>query len=235
MQSDTGSNLNIAVPGAFTDAVLKTVEVLATDYKKYDNVMTSLADADDGFDWFIRITKDGTLYQKELAIGYPTIGTNPFQGMVVLEYPGNIVQYYMTEPMSESGTNIFIFGEGEGSSMVVGLFEQTDMIASGHPRWDFSLSRKDMDSQEAVSGFAAQQGAVRKPPLPVIKLNTKANLEPEFGAFGLGDTCGIVIKDPRFPGNGIDLRKRLIKWELRPQSSDSVEEASYVFDGDPDV
>lgn len=233
MQADTGSNLNIEVPGSFTNAVLKSIDVLATDYKYYDSVMSTLADGDDGFDWYIQVTKDGVFYRKNLAIGYPTIGTGETPGMTVFDYPGNITQYYLTEPMSESATHIFVIGTGEGSSMIVGEFAHDDLIASGHARWDMDISRKDANKQSIADSLAAQQGTIRRPPVPVIKMTVKADKTPEFGSYSLGDACRIVINDPRFPGVGMNSVKRLIKWELHPPSETNTEEVDLVFEGDP--
>jgi hypothetical protein len=235
MQADFGSNINVVVPAAFTDAVLKDLSVLSTDGKYYADIMAQLADGDDGFDWYINVTKDGTTYRKDLLIGYPQLGTNPFEGMVVFEYPGNITQYYFTEVMIDAGTNIFAIGEGEGSTAIIGTFEDTALITTGEVRWDVDAPHKSVNDQAAIDSLAAQEGIIRRPPMPVIKMTVKANLEPVFGSYGLGDTCGIVIQDARFPPPGVDLHKRLLKWELTPQSSDATEEASLIFDGDPDV
>lgn len=235
LQGDTGSNINVNVPAAFSDVVLKDLNVLATDGKYYYDVMTALANANDGFDWYIGLTKVGTQYQKDLRIGYPTLGTNPFTGMIVFEYPGNITQYYFTEAMGEAGTNVFILGEGEGSTMHLGTSVATDLLDQGFARWDVDVSRKDINDQSVIDQMAIIEGANRRPPMPVIKLQVKSDREPGFGSYNLGDTCGIVIKDARFPGNGLFLRKRLLRWELTPPSSDASEEASLFFEGDPDV
>lgn len=236
MQSDFGSNMNINIPAAtYPNAVLKSLEVLASDGKYYNSLMSSLADSANGFDWYISVTKDGTFYRKDLLVGYPQLGTNPFQGMVVFEFPGNITQYYYTEAMATAGTNVFVVGEGEGSSTIIGTYVNEDMLNTGSPRWDVDISRKDVSDQALIDDIAAQEGLNRQPPMPVIKVLVKANLDPVFGSYNLGDTCGIYIKDPRFPGNGIQLRKRLLRWELRPQSSDNTEEVNLTFEGDPDV
>jgi hypothetical protein len=154
--------------------------------------------------------------------------------MTVFEFPGNITQYYFTEAMSDAGTHVSVLGEGEGSTMIYGESNNDDLLALGFARWDVHISRKDIHDQTIIDSVAALEAVKRRPPMPVIKLQVKSNLEPVFGSYGLGDTCGISIQDPRFP-NGIFLRKRLLKWELTPQSSENAEEASLVFEGDPDV
>jgi len=234
MQSAQNANVNINVPAAFADAVLKDLTVLRTDFRYYDEVMSSMADSADGFDWYIAVTKDGTNYRKDLLIGYPNLGVGSSSGMNTFEYPGNITQYYYTEPMADAGTNVFVIGAGEGSSMIVGHVDNTALYAQGWPRWDTDISRKDVSSQSIADSLALQQSEVRLPPMAVIKVTLKGDVTPEFGSYNLGDTCMLKIKDARFP-SGFTAAKRLLKWELHPQSSDGVEEASLVFEGDPDV
>jgi hypothetical protein len=235
LQAPTGGNLNINVPASFPTVVPIDLAILATDFKKYDNVMSSLANAVNGFDWYIQITKDGILYRKDLLIGYPTLGTSESPGMNVFEFPGNVTQYYFTEPMADAGTHIYVIGAGEGPPMIVGTYVNTAAINNGSPIWDADINRKDIDSQALANGLAAQEGLVRNPPMAVIKAQVKANLAPEFGSYNLGDMCKVVIRDSRFPGNGFSANKRLLKWELTPQSSTAVEEVQLTFEGDPDL
>lgn len=235
IQSVTGGNLNINVPSSFPTVHSKSYDSLGTDFRYANEAISEIADADDGFDWYIQITKDGTNYRKDIVVGYPTIGTGAGPGMVVFEYPGNITQYYYTEPMADAGTDIYVIGAGEGSEMKVGYFQQTAMKTSqGWPRWDVDISRKDISVQSNLDSYASQMGVIRKPPMSVIKLTLKGDVTPEFGSYNLGDLCKIIITDPRFP-NTANFSKRLVKWELNPPSSDRVEEASLVFEGDPDV
>lgn len=235
MQAATNSNMNINIPSAFTTATSMGLDVLATEYRYFDEVMSELSDGENGFDWYIGVAKDGANYKKSLLIGQPLLGSIESPTMVTFEYPGNITQYYMTEFMSDAGTDIKIIGGGEGSSMNVGTYQNTLMYSQGWPRWDVDITRKDITSSTTLTAFAAQQAIVRMPPMNVIKLTVNGNIAPiEFGTFNLGDACKIVIKDPRNP-NTFSGSKRLLKWELTPPSSQNVEEAQLTFEGDPDV
>lgn len=234
MQTGTNTNVNVNVPAAFSDVVLKDLTGFATDFKYYDEVMTQIADAIDGFDWYISVTKDGVNYRKDLNIGYPTLGINQTNSTVVFEYPGNIIQYYLTESVIDAGTNVFAIGGGEGSNMITAEVVDPDIFSQGWPRWDVDITRKDISSSDDITSLANQLSQIRKPPMSVIKITIKANLAPEFGSYSLGDTCQIVIKDPRNP-TVFSQFKRILKWELHPASSDSVEEVNLVFEGDPDV
>lgn len=234
MQVITNSNMNVNVGAAFPDVLSFGMELTGTDFKYYDELMSQIADSIDGFDWYIQVTKDGNYYRKDLRIGSPLLGVNSNDSSIVFEYPGSITQYYMTETMIDSGTNVYVIGNGEGSTMVVGRAENTQLYIEGWPRWDVDITRKDISSQFLIDSAAQQQAQIRNPPMNVIKITVKGGLIPEFGDYNLGDSCKIVIDDPRNP-TVFSSYKRLLKWELHPTSSDNIEEANLVFEGDPDV
>jgi hypothetical protein len=234
MQTGTNCNVNVNVPSAFSTVVTKDLTGFATDYKYYDEAMTQITDAVDGFDWYISVVKDGYYYRKDLTIGYPTIGVSQANSTIVFEYPGNITQYYETEGMTDAGTNVFVFGGGEGSTMNAIEANDPNLFAQGWPRWDVDVTRKDVAAISDITQISNQLLQTRKPPMIVIKITVKANLEPVFGSYSLGDACRIVIKDARNPTT-FDQYKRLLKWQLHPASSDSVEEVDLIFEGDSDV
>jgi hypothetical protein len=231
MQSTTGRNINVIVPSAVPPTIVtRTIEVLATDHKNFGEVISSFADGTDGFDWYIGVNRTGNTYLKTLVYGYPTIG-NPDPGKLTFEYPGPVLNYYATETMSTSATNIFTLGAGEGSSMLVYESTQNTMISQGFPRWDMTVSRKDIDNQSLLNEIGAREGLKRKPPMLVVKTSMKGDLSPGFGSFGLGDACNVTINDARFP-NGFTFNGRIVKWTLQPTSSDTTEEYTVLFEGD---
>src|SRR6185503_3995468 len=90
IQANPQQNLGVVIPSGYPDAVLKTVEIFGTDRKRASQVVESIADSDDGFDWYIATGKTGSEYfSKSLVIGYPTLG-NPYGEPLQFEYPGNI-------------------------------------------------------------------------------------------------------------------------------------------------
>lgn len=235
MQSVYGRNVNIITPPTFTpNARVKDVSVLASDIKYYSEVMKSLADGLDGFDWYIGISKAGNFFIKNLLIGYPMLGVPESPYMTVFEYPGSITNYYDTESMADAGTNVLVIGAGEGSTMLTEDLEQTLMLDQGWPRFDKDVSMKDIDDPILFEDLAQQELVNRRPPMEIIKITTKADKNPEFGSWNLGDTIKIVIKDPRFPA-GMQRIARIVKWELHPQQSEGTEEANIILFGDDDA
>lgn len=233
MMAANGSDINVIIPalGSYPTVVTKSLATLQTDNRLFSEVMSAVADSVNGFDWYIDVVKNGTYYQKNLLLGYPTLGAPAGPNTVVFEYPGNILEYYFTEAMADAGTDIYVVGAGTGSNQILGFAEDTNLINTGMVRWDDIVSRTDVTDSTTAQSLANQELVKRRAPMPTLKIWVKSNLTPEFGSYNLGDVCSIYIKDPRFP-NGLSLQKRLIKWELTPQSADNSEQASLVFEGD---
>lgn len=233
MQSVYGRNVNVNVPsGTFPTLVPKNLEVLATDFRYYSEAMSSLADSSNGFDWYVAVTKDGVNYRKDLRLGYPTLGTpSGALAQTIFEYPGNVTQYYMTESMSDAGTNILVLGAGSGSDMITAEYANTDLLDGGMARWDLDIARKDVENQALLNTVTQSLGVAHRAPGTTIKLTAKGDNVPEIGSYNLGDATSVIIKDARNPF-GYTRTSRLIMWEVRPPTSERVEEADLTFEGD---
>jgi hypothetical protein len=226
-----GRNINIIIPSGPSTPVTKSVEVYPYEVKYYGEVMSSISDSSDGFDWRIAVVKDGQWYRKDLLIGYPYLGTGVHPGMPTFDYPGNITQYYMTESMADAGTHVLTVGAGEGTDMLAAEVAHTDLIAGGFPRWDIDVVRKDIDNTALLATVANAQGIIRRPPMVTVKVTVKGDRVPEIGSFSLGDTARVTIQDARNP-EGFEKDMRLVAWKVRPPTSEQVEEADLIFEGD---
>src|SRR5882757_3262214 len=167
MQSSrVGRDLAINIPASIPSTINKDVTILATDAKLYSDVMQSLSNASDGFDYTIQVSKVGGGFRKDLVMGYPYLGSNLGPEQLVFEYPGSILNYYETESMANAGTHIFGYGAGEGASQLVSVAGFDTMItALGWPRWDKQVSMKDIDNLDQLSGLTIQEAIKRRPPM----------------------------------------------------------------------
>ena len=235
MQAVPGRNVNINVPtGVAPTVVPKSLDVRTTEFKYYSEAMSSIANTSNGFDWYVAISKEGNYFRKDLRIGYPTLGTGVHPGLSIFEYPGNVTQYYMTESMADAGTHVLLIGAGESDDMLTSEFVHSDLIVGGMPRWDVEVPRKDITTQANLNFVAGAVGPTRRPPMLTVKVTVKGDKIPEFGAYTLGDTARVVIKDPRNP-TGYERDARLVGWTLNPPDSESVEEAQLLFEGDENI
>lgn len=235
LQADPTRNLGISIPpSTFTNEVQRDLSILATEYKTYYSGMSAMSDGDNGFDYTITTTRNviSGLYTRTLQIGYPMLGIqNETASPLSFDYPGNVLNYYESTSMTNAATHLYLLGAGEGSDMVVGTAVQSDLIGVGWKRYDAVESRKDVDNQFTINSLAAQMGWLRRPPLTVIKVFMKADMDPIFGSYGLGDTALVSIVDPKHP-DGTTISARIVSWEYRPASDDTVETVELVFAGD---
>jgi hypothetical protein len=231
MLSVAGRNLNINLPalGPFPD-LPRSVVVDASEFKYYGEILSELSDAkDDGLDWTIDVTRVGSQYVKTLRVGVPTFGAEQSADQLIFEYPGCITNYYETESIASSATHLLVLGSGDGETTLKSEINLDSLIdADGWPRWDFDVNRKDVQNQTILDGIGQQQSLIRRPPMSVIKATAKANVDPVFGSYALGDNCTLVISDPKH-AIPLQLSTRIIGWDLKPQSSSTTEEVSISF------
>lgn len=230
LQGPASRNIGIEIPSVFPTVVPRDISVLASEYKTFLQMMSSVADGDNGFDWTIKTIKQNNQYYRQLQIGYPFLGTVDAAGLS-FDYPGNVVNYYETSNITSGGTHLFLLGAGEGADMVVGSAVQSDLLATGFKRYDIVVSRKDIEEQFTLNSVAAQLGKTRRAPVKILKVFLKADLEPQFGSYGLGDTATVSIIDPKHPV-GLTASARIVAWEYKPQSDDTTDQAELIFEGD---
>lgn len=232
LQADTNGNIGVTVPSSFSTAVTKELSVGPGERKTYLTAMETIADGDNGFDWTIDVQRNilGG-YSKTLQIGYPTLG-NQEPSRLQFEYPGVITNYYATDIIVGSGTHVSVIGEGEGTAMLTSTYIHQTLLDTGQwCRFDVDISKKFLDSQAAVDAHAGMEGPKRRVPMTVVKIFILGEGDPEFGGYGLGDACELVIKDPRFP-DALVVDTRIVAWNHKPSSDDSKEEVELIFVGD---
>lgn len=230
MQEVQHGSLLVEIPPFVASGVLKTVEVTTDDYRTYGQVMSALADGAQGFDWQIRLVRSGNAYRRILTYGFPQLGAPANENSIVLEYPGAILNYWATEAVAISGTHIDLIGAGEGTNMLTSQFVHTDLLNTGFIEFDIEIPYKDVTSQNVLDDLTLREGINRRIPATVIKAEVKIDLDPVFYSYQLGDHIRIVINDPRF--EKFDFVKRLIGWDFRPPTADSIGRAFLTFEGD---
>lgn len=229
MMEDPNS-VQFTLPSSFPDAVLKSLSIRSFEYKSYREGMDSLSNADDGFDWTVDVNRVSGSYTKSLRIGYPRLGaTEPID----FDYPGSVVNYWRNESMAERGTHFFGIGAGEGSTMIVQPVTHGDLISAGFPRYDSDISFKSVTDPTILSGLTAQAASARKPGVPIYTVELKADKDPAFGSYGLGDAVRFNFVDPAHPDPiNRKVNSRILGWEYYPPSDEHTEMARLVLEGE---
>jgi hypothetical protein len=233
MQANPFQNLNLQLPaGPFPVLQPRDLNIASYDYRNYLETISGIADGNDGFDWTIDTTRDPTsgAYIRTVRAGFPILG-NPDAAPLSFDYPGNVTNYWRTDGITNAGTALYLLGTGEGSEMLVGVDIQFDLLENGFPGYDLAIARKDIGIQDNLDSMARQLGKQRRPPYTTVKFATKADEEPVFGGYGLGDACTISIIDARHP-DSYTRTARIIAWTYKPSSDDGTAEAILTFEGD---
>lgn len=225
----------VILPDYVASGVNLTFDVKASETKKYGEIIDNFANGDTGFDWDVVTSEASGVYTRKLVYGYPTLGSQADPSMVIFEYPGAITNYWESESVGSSGgTHLFVVGGGEGDSTIQATVVHNDLLNFGYPRYDVDSSHKDITDLDQLVSIATKEAQIRKPPVSVITAEVKADEGIEFGSYSIGDTCRLIITDPRHPET-LDKQTRILAWEYYPPASDNVEQVRLNFEGDDDV
>lgn len=225
----------VILPAYTASGINLNLEVKASEIKKYGEIIDNFANGDTGFDWDVATAEASGVYTRQLVYGYPTLGSKADPSMLIFEYPGAITNYWESESVgSRGGTHLFVAGGGEGDSTIQATVVHSDIINLGYPRFDVESSHKDITDMNQLVSIAVQEAQIRKPPVAVITAEVKGDLVPEFGSYALGDSCRLIINDPRHPET-LDKQTRVLAYEYYPPASDNVEQVRFKFEGDDDV
>lgn len=235
MQQEAGT-IQVVIPASFPESgVLKTLDVLASDYKTYRQVIDSIADTNDGFDWLIRTTRQDNTYVRTLEIGFPTIGQHSEENAPTFEYistpdgpGGNILNYWVNDTMGNGATTFFGMGASDLAVVEVSFM---DLIDAGFPRYDKVLSFKDVTDASLLQALTERQAQIMKAPQSVLTLEIKADRSPQYGEYNIGDLCRIVIKDARFP-NTLNKITRILGMTYYPPEGSNSELVRLTVEGD---
>jgi hypothetical protein len=231
MQFDPNS-ITVNLPSEFVTANPIDFSVMVSEQKTYRAVIDQLATSTSGgFEWTIDWNRTENSYDKTLRIGQP-LGESLAGDNVVFEYPGNILNYWRNDTIANGGTNVFGVGSGEGESQLIVEVVHADLISNGFPRLDTQITFKDVIDIGVLTGLTETQAILAKAPQPVYTVQMKADREPAFGDYGLGDYCRLVIKDPLHPGAGTSYSTRLLGWTYTPASGSNTSEVQLILQGD---
>jgi hypothetical protein len=116
--------------------------------------------------------------------------------------------------------------------MVVQEVVHSDLLSGGFPRFDLNLSLKGISDPDLLTQLTLQLASFAKATVPALTIELKADREPEFGSYGLGDAMTMYLNDPRHP-DPVDrtYNTRVVGWEYYPPSDEHTEQARLTFQG----
>jgi hypothetical protein len=227
-----GVDFDVAIPAV---DVSRQINVFPWTFKSFGELIeTYITDQTDGADYYIDVFEDEGLPSKRLVLGYPRVGASLKKTDLLIEYPGNVLNYYWTENASETNLRYYATGDGDESAMLVGIATDTTRLGNNYLITDASNSYQGVTSQSTINAHAAadlKNGGINK---VKHQFTLKADEDPQLGQYSLGDDARVRIQDTRFP-LGYDFSVRVVGWSVTPSSSESTEEVSLVLEGEEDA
>lgn len=226
-----GVEFDVPLPA---DDVVRQVNIYPWTFRSFGDIIQGITDFDTGPDYYVDVFEDQGLPRKRLTLGYPRLGATISKTNLVIDYPGNVLNYYWTENASETATRYYATGDGDNAAMKVGVATDTARLGNNYLLTENINSYQGVTSQATISAHAAKD--LKNGNISKVKhqFSLKADEEPEFGSYALGDDARVRIQDSRFP-SGIDISVRVVGWSVTPSSSDSTEEVALILEGEEDA
>lgn len=227
------SDIGVIAPDSFPGSdVVRTLTLNPWDLRTYGETIEGITEFDNGCDYTVKVFESGGIPIKQLALWYPRLGSASITSTNnVLDYPGNIKNFYYTENGAEGNTKYFAAGDGDGKAKVVGTAEDTDKMSSqGYPRLDKVVPAPGVTLQATANRKA--QAALMYGPVPQEKwqFDLAGGEIPQLGTYAMGDSFEVNIDDdPRFPlGKSVIIR--VVGWDVNPPGSQNDEQVSLILE-----
>jgi len=222
VQSHPGGDLDVEVHGATTSGVRRSVSYPASELKPVADALRDLANADGGFDFAVDV-EYGPNGQptRFLRLGYPRLGQPGAPH--VWEYGANLIDFSWPRDAATMATRVFAQGSGDGATPLLRHAEDSDAYASGWALLEDATSQLDAADPALVDAYARGELAARHRPVVLPELTVRADRDPIVGTYSVGDDVRLVIDDPFFAGNQLDLTARLLGFEVTPGDDAGLE------------
>jgi hypothetical protein len=195
--------------------------------KKIGDLVTELATVEDGFEQRIDCAMDPTTSTPYATwvFGYPTLGVSATETLLGFENPGAVEELTLDEDGYTSATLVDVMGAGEGEATIIGTAVDTTETDAGGPLLELALRETSTTQQVTADAKAAKELADRLGVNEGWKLRLRADAQPVFGSYVLGDHIVVRVSDGRWALREVTLR--VIGWDVHPGAT-SVETVDLI-------
>lgn len=223
VQSHDGGDLGIVFTGAQSSGVTRSVSYPPGELKPVADLLRDLSNADGGFDFTfdIRYDENGQP-ERFLHIGYPRLGQPGAPH--VWEYGANLIDFAWPVDASTMATRVFAQGTGDANEPILRVAEDRAAYSAGWPLLEDAASQLDTKNAALLDAHARGELAARRRPVVLPELTVRADLDPTVGTYTVGDDARIIIEDPFFAAERLDVTVRILGFEVTPGDDGGQEE-----------
>lgn len=233
MQGQTGNNFGFtfSLPGA--TGKLRTILLPDYEFHFVSDAINQIIGVDDGLEYTIDLTSSGVPGKpnRVLRAGFPNLDSGAITD--AYDYPGTVSEYWYSESAANGAVKFAAIGVipygKQPNEVLRAVAIDGDKIAAGWPSFWQTRAYPTVGDAETIAG-KSKQGLIDNG-MPAVNPTFALDNADMFTSWNsLGDAFQVTIFDPRFP-TGTAIQRRLVGWNLTPQSSDSDEALQFVIDG----
>jgi hypothetical protein len=213
-QSHVDGDVAVRVTGPAVSGVTRALTYAAADLKVAGEVLRDLANTDDGLDFAFDVRYDGNgVPERLLNLGHPRLGSAAGADAYVWEYGANLVDFVWPSDAASMATRVL--GTSSGGAVPV---VRADPAAhdAGWPLLEAAASPVDTADAAMLAAHVAGELASRRRPVVLPELTVRADLDPVVGSYSVGDDIRVVVDDPFFAGDQLDVTVRLLGLAVTP-------------------
>lgn len=193
-----------------------------SELKPVADLLRDLANAEDGFDFTFDVRYDASGEpERVVRFGWPRIGQPGAPH--VWEDGANLIGFTWPRDAASMATRVIAQGTGDNNQPLTGVATDSAAHRAGWPLLEDS-SQVDAKNRAAVQAHAIGELSVRRRPVVLPELTVRADLDPVVGTYSVGDDVRIIIDDPFFAAEQLDVTMRLIGYEVMPGDDAGQEE-----------
>ncbi|RSN65357.1 hypothetical protein DMH01_02960 [Amycolatopsis sp. WAC 04182] len=220
-QSHVDGDLGVTFLGATASGVARTVSYTPAEAKAVAEVLRDLAGADDGFDFAFDVRYDGSgAIERFLRFGYPRLGQPG--GPHVWEYGANLIDFGWPSDAASMATRML--GTSSGGTGAPVIRADPSAHGAGWPLLEAAAPQLDTADANLLAAHVAGELAVRRRPVVLPELTVRADLDPVVGSYSVGDDARMLIDDPFFAGDLLDVTVRILGFSVTPGDDAGQEE-----------
>lgn len=220
-QSHVDGDLGVTFLGATASGVARTVSHTPAEAKAVAEVLRDLAGADNGFDFTFDVRYDGSgAIERFLRFGHPRLGQPG--GPHVWEYGANLIDF--TWPSDAASMATRVLGTASGQTGAPVIRADPTASAAGWPLLEAVAPQLDTADAALLAAHVAGELSVRRRPVVLPELTVRADLDPVVGSYSVGDDARVLVDDPFFAGDLLDVTVRILGLSVTPGDDAGQEE-----------
>ena len=232
LQQVDGGNIGVLVPD-LTCGVRRDRTYAASEVRNAREAIQQLAAVIDGFDFRFE-ARYGTSGAPEVVFnrGYPYLGRSVSDSGLVLEYPGNLLDYRFSRSGSSIATRVDAIGAGTDDDALRTYATNQALLDAGWPVLETDVSFSDVSvlttlEEHALAEALARRGIVVTPEVTLL------GDDPPVESYEVGDWVRLRLTDAVFYGDllaaDVDAQARIVQKSVTPPDDSGIEKVKLTL------